>query len=53
MLSGGLHGALKIFVGKRTPFIVAVGYRLLTLPNFQPDGMIHNMDVSMGFSYYF
>lgn len=53
-LSGGLHGALKIFVGKRTPFTIALGYSLLTPMNAPfTGGLSHKVDLSMGFSYYF
>ena len=53
-IAGGVHGAMKIFVGKRTPFTIALGYRL-TVPPVQGmfQQMSHNLDLSMGFSYYF
>ena len=49
----GAHGALKIFVGKRTPFTIALGYRLVTPIQGIFQTMSHNVDLSMGFSYYF
>lgn len=54
-LSGGIHGALKFFVAKRTPFTIMLGYRMLT----PMDGnqlfkfLSHRPYTSMGFSYYF
>ena len=55
-LSGGLHGALKIFVAKRTPFVVMLGCKILT-PMGDPQGLFQkfsfNPYTSMGFSYYF
>ena len=54
-LSMGLYGALKIFVGKRTPFTITLAYNLLTPLSspFAGGVMSHNVDLSMGFSYYF
>ena len=54
-LSMGPYGALKIFVGKRTPFTITLAYNLLTPLSspFAGGGMSHNVDLSMGFSYYF
>ena len=49
---GGVHGTLKVFVGTRTPFTVTLAYNLLTSLQ-QPIQLSHNIDVSMGFSYYF
>ena len=49
----GAHGALKIFVGKRTPFTIAAGYRLVTPFQGIFQQFSHNVDISMGFSYYF
>lgn len=53
-LSMGPHGALKFFVGKRTPFIISLGYSLLT-PITAPfaGGISQRINISMGFSYYF
>ena len=51
--SGGVHGALKIFVGKRTPFTVSLGYRMLTPMESPFQHMDHNIHFSTGFSYYF
>ena len=52
-LSMGLHGALKIFVGKRTPFIISLGYNLLTPMRGFFSAIVHDVNLSMGFSYYF
>lgn len=52
-LAAGVHGACKIFVGKRTPFTVALGYRAVTPMQGMFQTLSHNMDISMGFSYYF
>ena len=52
--SGGVHGALKIFVDKRTPFTIMLGYKLLTPTSsffFKPCLMISFF--ATGFSYYF
>ena len=46
----GLIPAMKFFVGKRTPFTVAIGYKMLIAPGESPS---HNVVGSMGFSYYF
>ena len=54
-LSMGPYGALKIFVGKRTPFTITLAYNLLTplTAPFVGGVMSHNVNLSMGFSYYF
>ena len=52
-LSGGVHIALKIFVGKRTPFTVSLGYKMLTPMGNPFQSVYHNIDSSAGFSYYF
>lgn len=53
-LSAGLQVALKIFVGKRTPFIVTLGYSALTPMNAPIQGGVsHKLNPTMGFSYYF
>ena len=57
-LSAGLYGALKVFVGTRTPFIISIGYDVLTpiiaTPTTAPFSRIsHQVDMSVGFSYYF
>ena len=47
------YGAVKFFVGKRTPFKVMLGYELQTNVRsfFRP--MSHGVNLSMGFAYYF
>ena len=52
-LAGGIHGALKIFVGTRTPFTVILGYRALTPSSQFGKALTHSPYLSMGFSYYF
>ena len=53
-LQMGPYGALKIFVGKRTPFTVSLGYVLLTpLQSPFTGGVFHTAELAMGFSYYF
>lgn len=54
-LAMGGHGALKIFVGKRTPFTIKVAYVFLTPMSapFQPGSLSHRIEPTMGFSYYF
>ena len=52
-LSGGIHGALKVFVAKRTSFVVMLGCKILT-PMDQPFQVLsYHPYTSMGFSYYF
>lgn len=52
--SGGAHAALKFFVGKRTPFIIMLGYKALTPMNAEFfKALSHRPYTSMGFSYYF
>ena len=50
----GAHASLKSFVAKRTAFITTLGYNLHTPFNAMfRGGITHNVDISMGFSYYF
>ncbi len=51
--AGGAYGALKAFVGTRTPFIVTVGYKLLTPIQGAFQQFSHTLDISLGFAYYF
>jgi len=49
----GAYGALKIFVGKRTPFIVDLGYQLSTPMTQLFTSLNQGVNISMGFAYYF
>lgn len=52
--TGGVHGSLKWFVAKRTAFITDLQYDLMTpFTQFSFASMEHQVNVSMGFSYYF
>jgi len=51
--SGGVHGSLKWFVAKRTAFITDLQYDLITPLTMPFSSMEHQVNVSMGFSYYF
>ena len=52
-LSVGVHGVLKAFVAKRTAFVTHLGYNLQTPFQGMFSLMTHNLDIKMGFAYYF
>lgn len=49
----GFLPAMKFFVGKRTPFTVSIGYKMLIDTAGGTTAINHNVVGSMGFSYYF
>ena len=49
----GAHVSLKSFVAKRTAFITTLGYNLHTPFSGMFASMAHNVNIRMGFSYYF
>ena len=51
--TGGAHGSLKWFVAKRTAFITSLQYDLVTPMSGFFTSLGHQVDLSMGFSYYF
>ena len=52
-LSLGAHVALKAFVAKRTAFVTNLGYELQTPFKGMFQTLYHNLDINMGFAYYF
>ncbi len=56
LIAVGPYAALKLFVGKRTPFTVSLDYLIRMPMNFMSlpgMGMTHHPRITMGFSYYF
>ena len=51
--TGGVHGSLKWFVATRTAFITTIQYDLVTPFAGFFSSLRHQVDLSMGFSYYF